>query len=393
MTMSRMSGSNSKESDAPESTAPLYVIKQTSDHTMLGSLYDYVAQKIHQDIRLKDWSTIIVRGDYSRDPPARLSDVEKSHKMFNWHRPTTTVLGPDTIAVNCFPGNDYVEHYASLVATFLALEGRDPGVVSCERPLANRCSELFFASNLRGMGQADVVVIGYAYRLQSTRGKEWLYSDDGEDLLFSWQKRTLPNGKTVAYLACMPSFWGDIGGHLVRALQHFSQVKCLLYLGKSGSLRPELTPNEWLVTGEKSYVGEELVTWQNVLGPEAAASETGLVTGTIVTVPSPLCESFDWLERWYPKSNRNGKACWVDCEVGHMARACREGNTDFGYLHIISDNVSRRCDENLANEFADAVATKRQRLFDQVETILEAFLARYGRGDTLNGDICALAVE
>jgi len=93
--------------------------------------------------------------------------------------------------------------------------------------------------------------------------------------------------------------------------------------------------------------------------------------GNMVTVSSPLCESFDWLEE------NKGQASWVDCEVGHIAKACKETGTQFGYLHIVSDNVSGRHDENLANEQTSIVRIKRRKLFDEMQTILEGFLMRY----------------
>lgn len=339
---------------------------------MQDSLNDYVQKKIHQDIRLQKWSEIIVRGAYLRNPPARQADCEDQNKLSNMHRPTTSILSPDTLAVNCFPGADYIEHYASLIATYLALSGDNSTVVLCQRPTAQQCTELLLNSNIRALGPVDVVVIGYNYQLTWVQRQDWQgQGSDGD--LFSWQKQILPNGTTVAYLTCPFSFWGETSGHLVTTLHHFSHMKCLLYFGKAGTLRPEVSPNGWLVTGEASYIGQELVTWRNVLAPECAMSEK-VLTGDIVTVDSPLCESFDWLDSWQSKGS------WVDCEVGHIARACKADNISFGYLHIVSDRVSTRCEEpeNLANEQTQRIRDKRRGLFDVVESILSRYLARVG---------------
>ncbi|TLS21627.1 uncharacterized protein PpBr36_09446 [Pyricularia pennisetigena] len=400
-------------SSASSSSSPLYIV-DPSKHTMNGSLFDYVAQKVHQDIRNRlDWSEIIVRGAYSRTGHSRPSDCEKVSKTFNWQRPTATILksvaeGDDenVIALDCFPGGDYMLHYASLVATYLALVGRDPGVLSLSRPpKASLCARLLESSNLRDLGPADVVLVGYVDRLDWTQGREWVRRRQG-DLetrehdaavagevhdLFAWQRRTLDSGLTAVYLACKVTFWGDIAGHLVRALRRYSNMKCLLYLGKAGSLRPEVEPNEILVSGNKSILsrgggddGEVVVVeWDNALGPELADPEmtTGqsavVLRGDIISIPSPLCETQDWLER------QRQVADWVDCEVGHMALACREAEAQFGYLHLISDNVGRARSENLASEWMGSVKLKRSFLLARMERIIESFLSRYNKETTI----------
>lgn len=351
---------------------PQYVIKDSDEHTMLKSLYDYVQKKMHQDVRTRKWSEIVVRGIYARKSPARLADCESKDKISNRHRPTTTILSPDVLAVNCFPGVDYTEHYASLIATYLALSGNKSTVVRRHRPTASQCSELFMTSNLRRLGPVDIVVIGYNYQLASVRGQRWEGREYGDDL-FSWQKQSLPNGKIVAYLTCPFSFWGEISGHLVRALHQFGQLKYLLYLGKAGTLRPDVNPNDWLVSGQGSYIGKQLVTWENALGPECSMWEE-VLTGNIITVDSPLCESFEWLANWQPIGS------WVDCEVGHIAQACQMSDVKFGYLHIVSDRVSGSLheSESLANEHIEPVRCKRRELFDIVESMLNHFLRRIG---------------
>ena len=370
-----------EQNDAqPSESPPPYIISNPSSHTMLTSLFEYVRQKMHQDILSQEWNEIIVRGEYSRTPPrARLADCEKRDKLFNWHRPTATILGPGVLALNCFPGVDYTEHYASLVATYLALTGQNPALVKCQMPEPSRCREIFRTSNLKELGDVDVMVIGYVDQMRAVAGGEWQSgitrgSGGGDGVVFSWQKKTIsgPDGKSkaVAYLASMPSFWGDISYHLVHALHEFNRPKCLVYLGKAGSLQAEILPNEWLVTGAGSLVRGELIEWGNVLERECQTSEV-VALGNMVTVSSPLCESFDWLEE------NKGQASWVDCEVGHIAKACKETGTQFGYLHIVSDNVSGRHDENLANEQTSIVRIKRRKLFDEMQTILEGFLMRY----------------
>lgn len=390
----------------PEATStPPFILTKPSSHTMQASLFPYIHQKIHQDLLIPSdekepypWVEIVVRPFYSRRPPySRAADCEKRDKGFNWHRPTTTIFGPEKIALNCFPGVDYTDHYASLVASYLALSGRDASMVQVVRPEADgrMCKRLFGRSNLRLMGEVDIVILGYVYHLlvPGYEEGEWetgLLTDgekegsvreeeEGEQeekVVFSWRKQKLPGGKTAAYLACMPSFWGDISYHLVHALHNFNKPECVLYLGKAGSLSAEIAPNQWLVTGDQAHIDDELIMWENVLGPECVGPENEkvLATGPMITVSSPLCESLEWLDR------NKGKASWVDCEVGHMARACKETATRFGYLHIISDNVSgMQHKENLANEHKGIVRLKRRKLFDEIQKTMDSFLVRYGK--------------
>ncbi|KFY36869.1 hypothetical protein V495_07562 [Pseudogymnoascus sp. VKM F-4514 (FW-929)] len=358
--------------DEERSLPAPFAIADVTKHTMQAPLLEYVSQKIHQKIKSQVWSCILVRGAYLRSHPAIPADCEKQHKRFNWHRPTATVVSDTTLVLNCFPAVAYVQHYAGLVATYLALTGGDPRIVQYVPPTVDQCMEPFLKQNLSEMGQVDVVVVGYVYRL--TR----LFSKAEDGTPFAWEKQTLPNGRTVAYLECMASFWGDAAGYLVRALQRLNGIKCVIYLGKAGSLRPpDLQPNEWIVTGERSFMGENSVVWHNVLLDEAKKSSR-VRQGDIVTVPSPLCESQEWLSCWQTRCD------WVDCELAHMVEASKEGNTDVGYLHIISDNVARPFGETLANEHNSGVQARRKVLFQEMEDILERFLENYGKIDFNN---------
>ena len=49
-----------------------------------------------------------------------ISVKEKNDKIFNYKRPTV-FLNEDVTIINCYPGMDYVYHYASLIKTYLFL--------------------------------------------------------------------------------------------------------------------------------------------------------------------------------------------------------------------------------------------------------------------------------
>ena len=344
-------------------------IASVDTHTMGASLYGYVAPKAHVDIRRKSWSRIVVRGLHARTSPARVTDTEKSDKPFNWQRPTATI-DLQTLYLNCFPGSDYVQHYAGIVATYLSLVGKDPTVVQYSLPSESQCTASIMQSNLQKMGDVDIVVVGYVHHLEKFMNGNWQGRGNKENDIFAWQKFYTCKGRSVALLGCMVSFWGDISGYLVHALQQLNNVKCVLYVGKAGSLNPEHQPNEWIATGDCSLVGDQAVSWDNVLSEDSRLSSK-VIRGSHVTVASPLCETRTWLENWVPVCS------WVDCEVGHMAQASIDGETSFGYLHIVSDNISHEYPHNLSNEHLKAVIANRRRLFCEVELILDSFFARW----------------
>ncbi len=108
------------------------------------------------------------------------------------------------------------------------------------------------------MGAVDIVVVGYVYGLKRwTRGP---WEGSSSDKLFSWKTTTSKRGYRIAFLGCRVSFWGDVAGNMVRALQMLNGARCVLYVGKLGSLRAEHVPNQWLATGCQSVVRNELVT-------------------------------------------------------------------------------------------------------------------------------------
>lgn len=236
-------------------------------HTMGTSLNEYLWIKVHPQILSRPWKSIIVDGLHDRTT-ANISPIEKTDKPFNWQRPTTAVdqVSRDTIYLRCFPGADYVPHYAAIVATYLALHDKPHDIVQYRIPWAAQCMEPLWRSNVVNMGKVDVVVMGYVHGLAGYTGSRVWEGGDATQL-FGWQKMTTSNGTTVAFLGCRVSFWGDIAGNVVRALQRLNDVKCVLYVGKLGSLRAEHTPNTLLATGDHSSVVDKIVNWANVLEP------------------------------------------------------------------------------------------------------------------------------
>jgi hypothetical protein len=338
-------------------------VASVETHTMGTSLFEYLRMKVHPEIRQRGWKRIIVLGDHVRTGGAQISAIEKNDKPFNWQRPTVKVVDIDTVHLFCFPGVDYVEHYAAIIATYLSLNGKDPNAVSYQLPSSEESMRPLLQSNLQNLGQIDIAVLGYVHGLPLFTNASW---EGGYDELFSWQITNLPNGGRVAFIGCRVSFWGDIAGNVIRALQQLSQVKCVLYVGKLGTLRPELSPNKHLATGNSSFVRGELLDWQNPLQPFVQASPL-IHHGRHYTLPSVLDETKDWLAK------RRVDTDWVDPEIGHMAKASLDGNTKFGFLHIISDNLAWKYKHDLSNERVEEVLQNRENIIKEIQRVLQEF--------------------
>lgn len=91
------------------------------------------------------------------------------------------------------------------------------------------------------MGAVDIVIVGYVHGLE--RWTQGTWEDSNSDKLLSWKKMISQRGYRVAFLGCRVSFWGDIAINMVPALQRLHGAKCVLYVGKMGSLRTEHVPN------------------------------------------------------------------------------------------------------------------------------------------------------
>lgn len=351
-------------------TSPALYVADMDSHTMRMSLLRYVTQKVHPDIRDGSWSQINIVGSLQRNAPARIASFEHHARSFNFQRPTITITDPRTVQLNCFPSRSYVQHYASVVATYLSLTGRDPTIVRAILPTESDTLRVLLQSNIEMLGLVDIVVVGEVYKLKKFVTDTW--QGEGSSLrdLFRWQKFLSPKGRTIALLGCLENVWGEAGGCLVRVLQQLAGVKCVLYVGKVGALHPNYAPNEWIATGTQTSVEDKSITWRSPLDNTMLLSNQ-VVQGSHITVPSLLCETQTWLRKW------EATCAWVDCEVGYMAEAAKDVGAEFGYLHIVSDNLKSVYPEDLSNEDLAVVMSKRKLLYQEIELILESLFARW----------------
>lgn len=317
---------------------------------MGASLVRYLELKVHSLVQQHDWQAIHVVGRYDRT--CVVSEIEKADKMFNWQRPTAEVAGNE-LKINCFPGRDYVQHYALIIATYLAIKGRFRDQVFFELPPVEASSGI--------LGRLDIaprldtaVVVGWGIE-QLAGADGWTANDN-----YLW-KRVVTNGGSVLYVGFLHSIWGDVAGSVVTRLAELG-ARRVLYVGKVGTLDESVRPNTMLASGNESLVDGIRERWSDFFHDDIKR-EAGVLSGLHVTSRSTLLESHDWLDL-------HRDYAFVDPEIGPMGRAARVAGIPFGYLHVISNNLSRSYSDDLSNERKPQIVIRRHELLERAHTII-----------------------
>jgi hypothetical protein len=348
-------GINGVGGKAQERRKP-FVILDPLDHTMERALWRYLDIKIHHYVNDESYKDIVVVGAYDRT--CEIPNNEKDGKIFNWQRPSA-VLSDGTLVVKCPPGHDYVSHYASLIATYLALRDRDYTCVSYLPPSEEACWSVIEDSNLKNINPSEFVVYGSGMP-RIAQEMDW----PGDGPFRATQK--LVGSREITFLGCEFCVWGDIAGRLVTYLAEQKGVKQFIYIGKLGTLNPRYEPNSLLATGNTSFVDGDKVVWDDIFD---GVEDDVVKRGVHFTSPSPLLETKGWLDahRAYD---------YVDPEIGHMGRAAVEASIRYGYMHVMSNNLSRIYEEDLSNERELRTTNKRTVLKDKIRSFLESGLLR-----------------
>ncbi|MFJ8364008.1 hypothetical protein [Streptomyces sp. NPDC093984] len=323
-----------------------------SGHTMSRErLLRYLEIKVHHLIQDHDWDSIRVIGSYDRTTV--VSRLEKSGKLFNIERPTAEVHGHDLV-VKAFPGADYVQHYALIIASYLAMTGRPADTVTYQPPGQEECRTALDALSLELDG--DLVIVGWGLQYLAPKHGVWNRGPG-----YAWQRAEVA-GRHVVYLGFLHSIWGDVAGRVVARLAELGAGD-VVYVGKVGSLTPGIEPNTWLATGSTSLVRGALVSWDDFFG-DFAAAQGGVQRGLHVSSPSILLENRDWL------AQHTASYAFVDPEIGPMGAAARQAGIGFGYLHVISNNLATHYPADLSNERHSDVLHRRAVLVDRIRTII-----------------------
>jgi hypothetical protein len=315
---------------------------------MTRSLYRYLDIKMHELIRHEDVTRILVTGSYDRT--SGISGVEKKGKLFNVHRPTAELAPDKTLIVKCYPGRDYVRHYAALIQTCCNLGG-DAREVRYMLPTEQECWSELIQSNINEVPVADVAIIGSG--LDRLTSSQWHFGQP-----FSWASDRLKN-MSVTFIGCKYSYWSYAGGRLVAYLGELG-FKRVIYVGKLGALQPEVVPNEFLATGNMSAVEDEIARWTNVF---AGVKRENLIHGTHCNCPGVMMETKEWVKR-------HREYDFVDSEIGQMGKFAVAAKVQFSYLHFVSDNVVKKYDEDLSNERIQMILEKRREVVATMKSIL-----------------------
>lgn len=340
--------------------APL-IEASPQNHVMSHALVTYVNQKVDRDLMKAAVRHIAVVGTMQRQPPSRGA-------QFNSRIPTVSFISQTEAQLSCFPSKNLCFHYASIIATYLALKGLRLNI-SISLPAPSQTERVFRESNLQALGPVDIAIIGHVHYLDDLYKGDWhAGAGEAEYDIFRWKKFPSLKGDTIAILGCLEKIWGDASYHLLRSIYTQSKIRCVIYIGKAGSLSARYNPNEWIATGEDAFIENQTISWESPL--TASLQDTQKVAyGPLVTVPTTLCETQEWLEEWLPKTD------WVDCEVGYLAKAAAELQIAFGYLLVVSDNLQISGGEDLSNEDSDVIIRKREKLYDCIIEILRSFIS------------------
>ena len=229
--------------------------------------------------------------------------------------------------------------------------------------LMENADELEAAKRLALDLDGDLVIVGWGLAHLAPPDGVWNHGHG-----YAWQ-RTEVHGRRVVYLGFLHSIWGDVAGRVVTRLAELG-ARDVVYVGKVGALNPDIEPNTRLATGNTSLVGSSVVTWPDFFG-DFATAQPGVHTGVHVTSPSILLENRDWLT----EHAEHAEHAFVDPEIGPMGVAARDAGIDFGYLHVISNNLARHYPADLSNERHSDVVRRRTILIGQIQDIITNRLA------------------
>lgn len=326
----------------------------SNQHAMGKALDQYVDIKIHSFIKSNEehFSRIRIIGNHDRS--VHVSVDEKDAKLFNYERPTVFV-DSDILYVSCFPGSDYLYHYANLLKYYFESQKKQK-LISYFDTSPTLIHTSFDNTNIHSIPDAEIIIFGNVDRLKIFENDE--FEGDGD---FMWKIGRIGK-KSVMLLGCKFSIWGDLSYYLIQNLSHKISFDVFIYIGKLGSLNEKIEPNKYLATGKSSWIDGTEITWDNVF-ESIHINQEFVVTGGHVTCRSVMDETNENISIYQERGD------FIDPEIGNMAKASNELGKQFSYLHIISDNVAKKHAQNLSNERKTEVRENRVKLFDLISEI------------------------
>lgn len=246
-----------------------------------------------------------------------------------------------------------------MISTYFRIHQKKWNHVKYLLPNESDCWKALTSSNLMDVPKGEIAILGFGLDTLID-DKEKVWQGQGN---FAWIQQNI-KGHEIVFIGCLHSYWSDVAGRLVSLLAKLGFTK-VIYIGKLGTLDPQIIPNECLATGNTSYVEGEIIHWKNCF--DFAKDDPEVTFGDHYSCPSVLYETKEWLER-------NKFYSFVDPEIGHMAKAALSASIDFSYLHIVSDNLSKHYGENLSNERQGDTRAKRVKLLKKAKNLIEQSL-------------------
>lgn len=333
----------------------LAVAVDPDSHTMGQHLSRYVLPKVPV-LDLDGVKAVRVYG--CRSLALLLSTKPRTTKLFNWRRPDFLRVGSEIHCVTS-PSRDYVHHYGKLIATALRLRGREVPVLT-QRPDGFEVDHFIDTWLPDSVPAADVVILGYVHAI---------FQDVAEPLSweraygFGWKHIVIEN-RSVLLLGCEFSYWGDLAGALVVAIARRKLASWVIYVGKLGSLVPNILPNQALVTGTHTELHGQTIHWQGALAAAINGGADVVCDVGHACVPSVLDETVEWL------AQIDDSLQVVDPEIGHMASRAVASGLTFDYLHLVTDNLVADYGEGLYDERGTPVVVQRAKLLAQASYLL-----------------------
>ncbi len=328
---------------------------ENKNHAMGTALDMYVDMKIHSFIKNNDslFSRVRIIGNHDRS--THVSVDEKRNKLFNFERPTV-FLDSDILYVSCFPGHDYLYHYASILQYYFDSHKKQK-LISYFDTSTKLIDMSFKKTNLEDIPDADIIIFGNVDKLHIFEDAP--FNGNGD---FMWKLDRI-GSKKVMLLGCKFSIWGNLGGHFIHNLNKTINFSTFIYIGKLGSLNESIVPNSYLATGTQSWINNRKITWKNFFTKNVLQKHT-VLEGVHITCKSVMDETCDKINDFKSRGD------FIDPEIGNMAQACNECEKQFSYLHIISDNVAKKHDQNLSNERQTEIIEKRKKLFTVISDVI-----------------------
>ena len=328
------------------------IVEDLNDHSMGKPLLRYLDIKMHHLIDEREYDEIVVLGEYDRT--CVISKKEKDGKTINWQRPTAEISN-DVLYVKCFPGFDYVMHYACMISSYLSLKGRKSDHVSYVLPSDDTCWDALPSRLFSNIPNGDIAIIGWGLPEISQ-----IYTWQGNQQVL-WAEKVV-NQQRVVYIIFQHSYWGDIIERVTVRLAEkgFDRI---IFTAKVGGISETDIPNKTLLTGDNSFLnGRHIKIDKNIFRD---LTYKNLRYANHFNSPSVMLENHRWIDCFSQHFDA------VDSEIGYFLKAGHDMKIEVGYLHYVSNNLLFDTGENLSNEREPTVLLKREKVKESIRKIID----------------------